>query len=276
MVQQQQIWQRHRRLVRRRCPAKRPGCDVLLFQTVERCGGCVAGEEMSVDAALASVRARRSGAQPNAGFMRQLVDYEASLRRPPPVAAPREAAVAEQGPKQRCGICGARRNGAPHGAVTAATDAGQSGDQQTEESTGEGDGRSCGASKTLPGSDSFRCVQHGSGATGPSARGLGIENCSTVWAGEQSPPADESPTSPRQLCGAIFLASRCGGDDVADMVPDPAPSPQSSAGDYSSYQGTPVRAASGAEGWGVPAFSLNDGFPTLLSTQEQASARVIC
>ncbi len=225
---------------------------------------------MSVDAALASVRAQRSGAQPNAGFMRQLVDYEASLGRLPQAAAPQGVAAIEQGLKHGHHVCATRRDGVPHGAVTVAA-AALSSDRARGESTREGENGMCSVGKSQLGSDKSRSVSHAAAAAGPSARGLVIDTCDSASAGKQAHTVDQSPASPRRLCGASFLAAHCGGEDT-EAAPDPTPSPQSSAGDYDSYQSTPSCAAFVPAGWGVPAFSLIDGFPTLPSSQERASA----
>jgi len=222
-----------------------------------------------VDVALASVRLQRSGAQPNAGFMRQLTDYEASLRPPPQAAAPQDIAAAEQGPRRSHG-CAAQRDSVPHGAVTV-TDAALSSDLQTGESTAEGEHRVCGVGRASPGGDRFQPGPHAAAAAGLSARGLVVDTCNTAWAGKQSHMADQSPASPRRTCGANFLAARCGGEDT-ETAPDQAPSPQSSAGDYDSYQGTPAHAAFVPAGWGVPAFSLIDGYHTLPSSDKRASS----
>ena len=225
---------------------------------------------MSVDAALASVRSQRSGAQPNAGFMRQLVDYEASLRRPPQDAGPQAIAVAEQGPRLGHG-CAAQHDGVPRGAV-ATIDAALSSDLHKGGSTGDGHDCMCSLGRSPLGSDRFRSDPHAAATAGPPARGLVVDTGNTAWAvAKQSHSAAQSPASPRRLCGASFMAARCGGEDT-EVTPDPAPSPQSSAGDYDSYEGTPARAAFVPAGWGVPAFSLIDGFPTLPSSHERASA----
>ena len=221
---------------------------------------------MSVDTALASVRAQRSGAQPNAGFMRQLVEYEASVRRPPQEAAAKGVEVVNQGLK-RGHTCATQHSGVPHGAVTV-PDAAPSSALQLAKSTGEGEGRTCGTCSSSLGGDCARSCSHATAASGSSARGLVIVTCNTAWAGKQSFAADQSPASPRRLCGGSFMAARCGGEDN-EAAPDPAPSPQSSAGDYDSYQGTPAYVPAG---WGVPTFSLIDGFPTLPSSPERASA----
>ena len=178
----------------------------LMHSVLTRSGAALTGEEMSVDVAMAAVRARRPGAQPNAGFMRQLVAYEAALRQ-------------DRGPPALAAV--------------------------------------------VP------CLPQAIAAAGLPTEGLAVDPCSTALSRKKSAWVDDEPASP--TCGAAFPASRCDSDGSASEA-DPAPSPQSSAGDCHSCQGTPGCSTSGPADWDVPIFSLINGFSSPPSSPERACA----
>ena len=185
-----------------------------------------AGEEMSVDFALAAVQAQRPNAQPNAGFMRQLVDYEASLRQPLHIKS-HSPAVDEAGTNSGH-VPPAARDTALQGVATAA-DPASSMDSKAGKCTGNGHAPVSVSKEGKCHSNSCQSIPQTAALAGSPPMGLTVGTCSMATA-EKSPDwAERMPASPQTVCGATFLPARCGSDG-AEAGPDTAASPQSSVG----------------------------------------------
>ena len=239
-----------------------------------------AGEDMSIDVALKAVRAQRPGAQPNAGFMRQLANYEASFRPSCPSTAAREednivvepALLAGSGVGRTCGAGWLTAPAAPSEAASAAADAGRAVPKQSK------GGRDCGAPAwALPRDEQashsppFRQAGHDNAALGFAAdipsvscadKGGPDAGAEAFLSCQENQWVTGASVSPAAVCGAAFMAAHCGCDGESD----PAPSPQSSAGDCGSSQVTPACRAMVSSGWDIPTFSLVDGFSLPLSS----------
>jgi hypothetical protein len=236
---------------------------------------------MSVDAALATVRAQRPSAQPNAGFMRQLARYEASFRLNC-TSAHDDLVVVEDA--LTSGQTAGRTPNADSNSVLPPGEVAPAAPSSERHSKASKSGRECCSPPGVPrdGQDShnppFRQAGDMTAAAGlpidtPSSGHVQARECE-AWA-EGRPSKAEDPwatgasISPEAVCGAAYMAAAHGGCDGEDD--DPAPSPQSSAGTCGSSQGTPSRPAAAPSYWDIPAFSLDDCFPFSASSPERCS-----
>ena len=226
---------------------------------------------MSVDAALAAVRAQRPSAQPNAGFMRQLAQYEASFR---PTCGLMRGDVIVVEPALTSGQTAGQTSGAHCGSAPlseAASAAPGCGPHLKASQSG----CQCRLPPCMPQDEQdshsppFRQPVEGNAVAGvaidmPSGGHVQAGECE-AWEKGPSQKADDpwvsgASISPQAVCGAASMAAARGGRDEKEED-DPAPSPQSSAGDCGSSRGTPRRSAAVSEDWDIPAFSLDDCGP---------------